>query len=116
MAYTKSMESISRNVGDLTATERQVYETVLGHRLRAGQQIVVQLLDVDANDVDANGGANPTAATSPSVTPPQQNSDANTRLPEWCDVYRGLSDEQVAEVEEAILTRSTAARNIDVEF
>ncbi len=102
------MESISRNVGDLTATERQVYETVLGHQLHAGQQVIVQLIDVDASDAKAQ----PTA--SPQENGAQQKGDA--KLPEWCAVYRGLSDEEVDAVEESVLARSCDSRNLDVDF
>ena len=108
MAYTRSMESISRNVGDLTTTERQVYETVLGHQLHAGQRIIVQLIDVDASDAKAQ----PT--TSSQENGKHQHGDAT--LPDWCDVYRGLSDVEVAAVEESILARSPGSRNIDIEF
>jgi len=102
------MESISRNVGDLTSTERQVYETVLGHQLHAGQQVIVQLIDIDASEAKAQ------STTSPQENGAQQNGDA--KLPDWCDVYRGLSDKEVEEVEESILARSPASRNIDIEF
>ncbi len=108
MAYTSGMESISRNVGDLTSAERQVYETVLGHQLHAGQQVIVQLIDIDASDAKAQ----PTA--SPQENGKQQND--NAKLPDWCDVYRGLSDKEVEKVEASILARSPASRNIDIEF
>ncbi len=112
MAYNEGMKSISRNVGDITTTERQVYETVLGHQLHAGQQIIVQLIDVDASNANAKAATQPSA--SPQENGPQQN--GATKLPEWCDVYRGLSDEEVKAVEESILARSPASRNIDIEF
>lgn len=38
------MESIVRNVGKIEAAERQVYETVLGRRLEANQQIIIRVL------------------------------------------------------------------------
>lgn len=95
------MESISRKVGDLTATERQVYETVLGHQLHAGQRIIVQLIDVDASDAKAKSTVSPQGIGSQQI--------GNAQLPEWCDVYRGLSDEEVEAVEESILARSPTA-------
>jgi len=106
------MESISRNFGDLSPTERQVYETVLGHRLHAGQQIVVQLIDHNANKGDANkvpNKANP-------CSKPVQNEDDKSLLPEWCGVYRGLSDEEVEAIEDSILARSHTSRILDVDF
>ena len=108
MTYTRRMESISRNVGDLTNTERQVYETVLGHPLHDGQRIIVQLIDVNASDAKTQ----PTASSQENGN--RQHGDAT--LPEWCDVYRGLSDEEIEAVEESVLARSPDSRNIDIEF
>lgn len=34
-------------------------------------------------------------------------------LPEWCNVYAGLSDEEIAELEETILTRADLTRSSD---
>lgn len=112
MAYTWSMESITRIVGDLTQSERQVYETVLGHELRAGQTVLVQLIDVDTAD---NGQeAKPVVSVDRTSTeaPGQDNGDP-LQLPEWCDVFRGLSDEEVDAVEQSILSRCQSTRNVD---
>jgi len=108
MAYTSGMESISRNVDDLTIAERQVYETALGHQLHAGQKIIVQLLDVEVSDAQAS--------TQPSSFLQENGSPQNghAKLPEWCNVFRGLSDQEVEAVEESILARSPASRNIDI--
>jgi len=114
MAYNTGMESISRNVGDLTATERQVYETVLGHQLHAGQRVIVQLIDVDASN--ANEGDSAKAQSTKSSQENGKQHHGSAQLPEWCDVYRGLTDKEVEEVEESILARSPASRNIDIDF
>ena len=114
MTYNKGMESISRNVGDLTITERQVYETVLGHQIHAGQRIIVQLIDVDASNAIEGDNAKAQPTTSSLENGKHQHGDAT--LPEWCDVYRGLSDEEVEAVEESVLARSPDSRNIDIEF
>ena len=119
MAYNTGMESISRNVGDLTATERQVYETVLGHQLHAGQRVIVQLIDVDARNANEGDSDKTRSKTAQSKTASQENGKQHpdsAQLPEWCDVYRGLSDKEVEEVEESILARSPASRGIDIEF
>ena len=41
---------------------------------------------------------------------PQPDSDQTTVLPDWCNVYKGLSDEEIAELERAILTRADLTR------
>jgi len=108
MAYTSGMESISRNVSDLTSAERKVYETVLGHQLHAGQKIIVQLIDVDTSDAQVSTQPSPFLQGNGS---PQ---NGNAKLPEWCNVFRGLSEQEVKDVEVSILARSPASRNIDI--
>ena len=38
------MESIVRNVNEIEAAERQVYEQVLGQQLRDNQQVIIRVL------------------------------------------------------------------------
>jgi len=38
------------------------------------------------------------------------NGTAAGKLPEWCNVYAGLSDEEIADVEKTILTRADLSR------
>jgi hypothetical protein len=89
------MEKITRNVRDLKQDERRVYEAALGERLRENQQLILQV-----------------------VTPHEQTSTEEARsgavtaqLPDWCNVYEGLSDEEIAEIEDVILDRSGWNRN-----
>lgn len=42
--YAYSMESIVRNVNEIEAAERQVYEQVLGQQLRDNQQVIIRVL------------------------------------------------------------------------
>ena len=35
------------------------------------------------------------------------------RLPDWCNVYAGLTDDEVAEVEKVILQRADLTRHFD---
>jgi len=37
-------------------------------------------------------------------------SDGEPNLPEWCDVYAGLSDQEMAELEQVILRRADFSR------
>lgn len=84
------MESVVLNVRDLAQPDRSTLERVVGHQLRESQQLVIQVLTV------------------PTPEPPGK--PAATELPEWCDVYAGLSDEEVDELDHAI-TRSPSSRD-----
>lgn len=90
--YTYLMETIVRNVRDLHDSERSAAEQLVGHRLRENQQLVINVLSVD---VGTNSPA--TGAT-------------NNALPAWCNVYDGLTDDEIAELEKSILTRADLSR------
>jgi hypothetical protein len=88
------MESIIRNVRDIDTSERLALEHVLGQRLKENQQIIIQVVTIAVNAAaDAIG-----SESSP------------TKLPDWCNVFDGLSDEQVTEVEEVVLQRADLSR------
>ena len=89
------MEKITRNVRDLKQDERRVYEAALGERLRENQQLILQV--VTPHEPTPTEEASPGAATD--------------HLPDWCNVYEGLSDEEIAEIEDVILDRSGWNRN-----
>jgi hypothetical protein len=42
------MESIIRNVGEINADERHVYESVLGHALRENQRVIIRVVEFEA--------------------------------------------------------------------
>lgn len=79
------METITRNVGDLRANERSAVEQLVGHRLRENQKLVIQVVNIDL------GVAEPVSGTQAHELPP------------WCNVYEGLTDEQIAEIEKSIV-------------
>ena len=79
------METVIHNVGDLDTASRVVLERVVGHQLRESQKLVIQVVSIV-------------------VTPPAPpTTTATTRLPDWCRVYRGLSDERIDELDRAIV-------------
>ena len=90
------MESIIRNVRDIDSRERQALEHVLGQRLKENQKIIIQVV---------------TVPNEPTETEPAQERTPAAPLPEWCNVFEGLTDEQVAEVEEVVLQRSDLSRS-----
>lgn len=103
------MESISYNVTDLSADQRHAFEGVLGQPLRDDQRVVVQLLGTDATQPNA------------APRPPQDEKITIKRegdvgiLPDWCAIFADLSDEEFAEIEEAILTRADLSRSFDLD-
>jgi|HubBroStandDraft_6_1064221.scaffolds.fasta_scaffold1135317_2 hypothetical protein len=84
------MEQVARNVRDLGNEERRIYEAALGEPLREDQQVILRV-----------------------VTPsePRVPTTAET-LPDWCKVYEGLSEAEVAEIETAILDRNEWTRDV----
>lgn len=91
------MEQIVRNVRDIAAGDRPALEHVIGQRLRENQQVIIQVMTVDQSARDETVGQTPSPATA--------------GLPEWCNVYDGLSDQQIEEIEAVILDRDHWTRN-----
>ena len=90
------MEKITRNVSDLEKDERRVYEAALGEKLRENQQVILEVITVGAPEHKAEvGGSGQTIG----------------QLPDWCNVYEGLSDHEIAEIETLILDRSGWTRD-----
>jgi hypothetical protein len=90
------MESTVRKVKEIATAERQVYETVLGEKLRENQQVILQVTTVSqAPEAPGNG-------------PDAQQAG---QLPDWCNVYDGLSEQEIAEVERVCLSRSDMSRS-----
>jgi hypothetical protein len=87
MAYNGVMESFIRNVADLSANERHVYENLFGQPLQNHQQILVQLVNADQGKVALQG-----------------NCGANVLEP--YAIWAESSDDEIAELESAILDRS----------
>lgn len=91
------MESLTRNVGDIDANDRQALEHVLGRSLRENQQLVIHIVNLNVQ-----------AEPAQSVTSEQGSSTPT--LPEWCHVYEGLSDEEITDLEQTILQRADLSR------
>ncbi len=85
------METVIRNVGDLSESGRSAAESLVGHTLGHDQQLVIQIIDA-------------------AVRPAEEDTAIDQKLPAWCDVYAGLSDEQIAALEQAISRRLDLTR------
>ncbi len=82
--YNISMGTITRNVSDIPAGHLQSLEHLIGTSLPPSQQVIVQVVETESGRDD---------------TPPQAGED---ELPEWCNVYTGLSDEEIDRLEEGM--------------
>lgn len=90
------METIIRNVGDIDAHDRQALEHVLGKSLCGNQQLVISIVDLQIPLKAAPRGAT-----------------GSPTLPEWCNVYAGLSDGEIADMEKIILQRADLSRPVE---
>jgi hypothetical protein len=97
------MESMTRNVRDLDAEKRRSLETVLGHQLQDNQQVMIQVVSLNIEPNKAQ--AEPPAA--------KDHGDATPQLPDWCNVYDGLTDDEIADLERTILRRAELTRSFD---
>jgi hypothetical protein len=86
------METIIRQVRELDAAERSTIEQLVGHTLRANQQLVIQVMTVD-------------------LQTPAPTAQASGTLPDWTHVYAGLSDAEIADVESVVLERADLSRS-----
>ena len=89
------MEAIIRNVREIETSERQVLERVLGQRLRENQQVIIQVVTLSRESQEADD------LTQEAPSP---------RLPQWCNVFAGLSDAEVADVDAIIRERADLNR------
>jgi hypothetical protein len=86
-------ETVVRNVGDLDRTDRSALERVVGHALGESQRLVIQVMTLELP-----------------VSPPQP-AGALAELPEWADVYKGLNDAEIDDLDAAIRERANLTRS-----
>lgn len=91
------MDTIIRNVQDIDTADRSALEHLLGQKLRERQQVVIQLVSLDlAAPVEVGQVSAPVTA-----------------LPEWCHVFEGLSDQELQELDQVILSRADLTRSTE---
>jgi hypothetical protein len=84
------MESITRNVRDLDHTDRSALERVVGHELRETQQVIVNIVNIGP-------GTKAASSNGPSIPP-------------WGNIYDGLSEAEVHQLDSAIRQRVNLTR------
>lgn len=85
------MEAVTRNVRDIETSDRRALEHVVGRQLKENQQVIIQVVTLSSE--------------------PKEGWPASVSgLPDWCNVYEGLSDTEIAEVEDVILPRADLSR------
>jgi hypothetical protein len=87
------MVAITRKIGDLTKPLRQALEAAAGAALADEQQVVIQIDD----------------GAKPPLQPTNANS-ADNSLPDWCRVYEGFSESELAAIDAVVGERAVLAR------
>jgi len=85
------MSKVKRSVSDLEKDARRVFEAVLGERLLENQVVVLEVF----HPAELSPQSDVTDGTQPGA-----------KLPAWCNVYEGLSDAEIVEIENLVRRRS----------
>ncbi len=86
------METIIHNVGELGVSERSAVEQLVGHRLNDHQRVIIQVVGV--------------------TLPAESALAAPGELPDWCNVYEGVTDDEISKIEQSIV-RCTMSRSVE---
>lgn len=90
------MINLIRKVSEIEPHDRAALEHVLGTRLLEDQKIIIRVLNDQADKPAEELGALPTEG----------------QLPAWCNVYEGLRDAEIDEIEASIV-RSRESRTFE---
>lgn len=88
------METVIHNIRDLSGNERSAAEQLVGHTLQENQQLVIQIVTLEISTTQSGSAAR------------------EGNLPEWCNVYEGLTDDEIADIERSIV-RDCGSRLFD---
>jgi hypothetical protein len=93
------MDAITRNVRDIDEADRGALEHVIGQSLHEDQQLVISVISISSSP--------PPQVDEPSVA------RADEQVPEWWNVYEGLSDEEIDRLDQAIRERADLTRHFE---
>lgn len=68
----------------MQANERSAAELLLGHRLHGHEQLILQVLELNT-EVQTNDSASAES------------------LPDWCNIYNGLTDVEIDNIDQSII-------------
>ena len=88
------MADVIRNVNEIDSTDRQAIENLLGHPLQENEQVLIRVI---IPEKESSGAEKQVFNRAPT-------------LPAWCNVYDGLSEEEIADLERIVLTRADLSR------
>ena len=97
LRYTSSMETVVHNIRDLKGNERSAAEQLVGHTLREGQQLVIQVVNIDLSTPETD----------------KPGPHGHTDVPDWWNIYEGLSDEEIDRLDQAIRQRANLTRTFE---
>lgn len=89
------MKTITRHVRDIDIHDRRALERLVGKPLRENQQVIINVVNLDPA----------------SESPPTGTNGAT--LPDWCNVYAGLSDEEIDRLDKATQQRLDLTRSAE---
>jgi hypothetical protein len=89
-AYNVDMQELVHQARHLDESDRRALEHLLGRALADDDRVVIRVEEAEP----ATGG------------------DQVPQLPDWCHVYKGLSDAEIEELEKIVLTRAVIARPV----
>ena len=87
---------IMKKLNEIDPRDLPIVERLFGQQLDPTSNVVLILRDGNNVPKDSN-----------------RNSANFDTLPDWCDMYAGLSDAQIADLESVVLQRADLARSID---
>ena len=82
------METVLRHVRDLDQDDRSALERVVGHSLDESQQVLIQVTG------------------DPQLSTKNGKTSISGQLPSWCNVYEGLTAEQIEDLDRSIVRLS----------
>jgi hypothetical protein len=89
------MDKVIRKVADIDGADRRVLEHLIGKRLAENQQLIISVVSLDVSKPDACGDENAMA------------------VPEWWNIYEGLSDDEIDRLDQAIRQRAKLTRHFE---
>ena len=86
------MEQVVHNVAEIDTAVRQALEHLIGKRLAEHQQVIINVVNLDLSKPDKSAPSN------------------SQKVPDWWNIYEGLTDKEIDELDQAIRQRANLTR------